>query len=51
MVRALDPSLVMTDGGHPCLGGNMVVTTWLMDFGSRLGLFTSPKGTALAAIS
>lgn len=29
----------------------MVVTTWLMDFGSRLGLFTSLKGTALAAIS
>lgn len=29
----------------------MVATTWLMDFGSRLELFTSLKGTAVAAIS
>lgn len=49
--RALALSLVMTDRQHPCLGGNMVVATWLMDFSSRLRVFTSLKETALAPSS
>lgn len=45
----LAPSLVMTGGGNACLGGDVVVATWLTDFATNWGCVYSLKGTALAA--
>lgn len=41
----LAPSLVTTRGvGHTYLGGDVVVATWLVDFGNILELFTLQRG-------
>lgn len=45
----LAPSLVMTGGGHACLGGDTAVAMWVTDFGNRLGLKGHFRDTALAA--